>query len=110
MGYVTAAIWLLAGLYLFRRSGENRVLLILSLYFFFVGVWWGARTATGIELFAGEWGSAFRCVTAVALLTAGLVFFGHETGFGNSVKQEKQNPPPMHTMKTRGQIYFHRFK
>jgi hypothetical protein len=87
MGYLTAAIWFLVGLYLFRQRGENRVFLFLSLYFLYLGVWWAARTATGIDLFSGEGGVIFRCVTVVALLAALVAFFRHEAKFGSGIKQ-----------------------
>lgn len=76
MAYVYAAVWFAVGLLLLLRMGrENRVFYPLGVFFLFLGVWWGAGAATGINLFIGVWGWVLRAVTAAFLVLACLSFF-----------------------------------
>lgn len=71
MSYIYAVMWLVIGLYLCIAMGkENKLMIILSLYFFFSSIWWFVDAVSGIDLFAKPYSLIFRGVSAVALIVA----------------------------------------
>ncbi len=69
-------MWFAVGLILILRMGrENRVFYPLGAFFLFLGAWWCAGAATGINLFAGLWSWVLRAVTAAVLVLSCLTFF-----------------------------------
>lgn len=71
MSYIYAIMWLAIGLYLCIAMGkENKLMIILSLYFFFSAIWWFIDAVSGIDLFAMPYSLIFRGVSAAALIVA----------------------------------------
>lgn len=71
MSYIYAIMWLAIGLYLCIAMGkENKLMIILSLYFFFSAIWWFVDAVSGIDLFAKPYSLIFRGVSAAALIVA----------------------------------------
>ena len=75
--YMYAGLWIVIGLILiFSMAKENRIFILAGAFFLVLGGWWLANALLpDIDLFAGGWGIALKCVTGAALviLTAAFV-------------------------------------
>lgn len=76
MQYFYAILWFAVGLILLiSLSRENKVFIAAGIFFLFLGGWWLADALLPqVDLFAGGWGVALRCVSAAALVGLGAVF------------------------------------
>ena len=77
MGYLYAAIWIVAGVILMTRlRKENRVFLIAGIFFEVLGLWWlGATAFPAWDLFNGVPGLVIRVLTAAVLVICAAVFW-----------------------------------
>ena len=77
MGYMYAAIFIVAGLILiFQMSKENKIFYFAGAYFLVFGGWWIANALTpAIDLFAGTPGIVFKAFSGVALVIFGLFWY-----------------------------------
>lgn len=71
MNYVYAIMWLVIGLYLcFFMGKENKLMVFLSIYFFFSAIWWFLDAVSPLDLFASPYNWIFRGISAVVLILA----------------------------------------
>lgn len=76
MGYMYAAIFVIAGLILiFQMSKENKIFYIAGAYFVLMGAWWGVDAyKPDWSVFAGVPGIVFKVITGIALVVLGGMF------------------------------------
>lgn len=69
MGYVYSVLWLIIALTLFLRfRKENKSVILLSLYFVFLSVWWFLdQFVHGLNLMDGDYIWILRSVSALML-------------------------------------------
>lgn len=68
--YMYAGLWIIIGLILiFSMAKENKIFILAGAFFLVLGGWWLADALLpDIDLFAGGWGIALKCITGAALL------------------------------------------
>ena len=76
MGYMYAAIFVIAGLILiFQMSKENKIFYGAGAYFVLMGAWWGVDAyKPEWSVFAGVPGIIFKVITGIALVILGGMF------------------------------------
>ncbi len=77
MGYMYAAIWLIAGLVLiFRLSKENKIFYLAGAFFLVLGGWWLADAIwPAWQVFQGVPGIVLKVLTGVVLVILAVQFF-----------------------------------
>lgn len=77
MGYVYAAMWLIAGLILiFRLSKENKIFYVAGGFFLVLGVWWLLDSLfPDWKVFQGTPGAVLKVLTFIVLIVLAIVFF-----------------------------------
>ena len=77
MGYVYAAMWLIAGLILiFRLSKENKIFYVAGGFFLVLGVWWLLDSLfPDWKVFQGTPGAVLKVLTFIVLVVLAIVFF-----------------------------------
>lgn len=85
MGYVYAAAMFFAGIFIiYFAVKENKLFCIVGVYFLLMGIYWLINELTpSIDLFAGGYGIAFRCVTAAVAVFAIILYFIHRKNIMN---------------------------
>ncbi len=65
-----AGLWIAIGLVLiFSMAKENKIFILAGAFFLVLGGWWLANALLpAVDLFAGGWGIALKCITGAALL------------------------------------------
>ena len=65
-----AGLWIAIGLVLiFSMAKENKIFILAGAFSLVLGGWWLANTLLpAVDLFAGGWGIALKCITGAALL------------------------------------------
>lgn len=65
-----AGLWIAIGLVLiFSMAKENKIFILTGAFFLVLGGWWLANALLPeVDLFAGGWGIALKCITGAALL------------------------------------------
>ncbi|WP_304433503.1 hypothetical protein [Acutalibacter muris] len=68
--YMYAGLWIAIGLVLiFSMAKENKIFILAGAFFLVLGGWWLANALLpAVDLFAGGWGIALKCITGAALL------------------------------------------
>ncbi|ANU54171.1 hypothetical protein I5Q82_09800 [Acutalibacter muris] len=68
--YMYAGLWIAIGLVLiFSMAKENKIFILAGAFFLVLGGWWLANALLPeVDLFAGGWGIALKCITGAALL------------------------------------------
>ena len=76
MGFVYAAIFLVAGLILvFQLSKENKIFYFAGGYFIVMGAWWMVDALKpALKVFEGTPGIVFKVITGIALVVVTWVF------------------------------------
>lgn len=76
MQYFYAILWFAVGLILiFSLSKENKIFLFAGGFFLLLGAWWLADALLPeVDLFAGGWGIALRCISGAALAVLAVTF------------------------------------
>ena len=76
MGYMYAAIFIVAGLILiFQLSKENKIFYLAGAYFVMMGAWWLVDVLKpGLEAFSGVPGIVFKVITGVVLVIVTVYF------------------------------------
>lgn len=68
MGYVYSLLWfIIAFLLFFQYRKQSRLILPLSIYFFFLGCWWLADQFVTPDLLHSQWTWIIRAVTVVII-------------------------------------------
>ncbi len=77
MGYMYAAIFIIAGLILiFQLSKENKIFYLAGAYFVVMGAWWGVDALRpALKVFEGVPGIVFKVITGVVLVIVAAYFF-----------------------------------
>lgn len=90
MGYVYAAMWLIAGLILILKlSKENKIFYIAGGFFLLLGAWWGLDAAfPAWGMFKGALGIAIKVITGIVLVVLSVFFY--KTNRAEREKQEKK--------------------
>lgn len=93
MGYAYAAAMFVAGIFIIYFSlKENKLFCIAGGYFLLMGVYWLLdELLTDIDLFAGAYGIAFRCVTGVVAAAAIVLYFVQRKRNIDNYKSNKDN-------------------
>ena len=68
--FMYAGLWIVIGLILiFSMARENKIFILAGAFFLVLGGWWLANALLPeVDLFAGGWGIALKCITGAALL------------------------------------------
>lgn len=67
--YVYVFVWvILAVLMFFTGRKQGAFAYVLSLFFLYMGIWYGLKTFLGLPMFEGVLSIIFRCVLAVFLI------------------------------------------
>ena len=76
MQYFYAILWFAVGLILiFSLSKENKIFLFAGGFFLLLGAWWLADALLPeVDLFAGGWGIALRCISGASLVVLAVTF------------------------------------
>lgn len=94
--YMYAGLWIAIGLILiFSMAKENKIFILAGAFFLVLGGWWLANALLPeVDLFAGEWGIALKCITGAALviLTAAFVREYRKKGAGAKKDDEEHKP------------------
>lgn len=93
MQYFYAILWFAVGLILiFSLSKENRIFLFAGGFFLLLGAWWLADALLPeVDLFAGGWGIALRCISGVALAVLAVAFVREYRKKGKGSGAEKDD-------------------
>lgn len=76
MGFVYAAAWFAVAVLLFGRfRKESRVIIPVSIYFVFLGVWWLANEFVSADLMQGGYAWILRAVSAVVLMFCVIFYY-----------------------------------
>lgn len=91
MQYFYAIMWFAVGLILiFSMSKENKIFLLAGGFFLVLGGWWLADALMpDLNMFAGGWGIALKCITGVALVILTVAFVKEYRKKGRDVKDEE---------------------
>ena len=91
MQYFYAILWFAIGLILiFSVSKENKVFYFAGGFFLLLGGWWLADALLPeVDLFAGGWGIALKCVTGAALVVLAYFFIREYRKKGKESGEEK---------------------
>lgn len=94
--YMYAGLWIAIGLILiFSMAKENKIFILAGAFFLVLGGWWLANALLPeVDLFAGGWGIALKCITGAALviLTAAFVREYRKKGAGAKKDDEEHKP------------------
>lgn len=94
--YMYAGLWIAIGLILiFSMAKENKIFILAGAFFLVLGGWWLANALLPeVDLFAGGWGIALKCITGAALviLTAAFVREYRKKGAGVEKDDEEHKP------------------
>lgn len=75
MGYVFAAAWLIIGGYLiYQGIKKYKLLILLGIYFLFLGAWWIINEFTSVNMLDGMYANILRIVSGVILLIVLIVY------------------------------------
>ena len=83
MGYVYALLWFVIAVVLFVQfRKESRIIIGVSAYFVFLGIWWLANQIVSVDLMGGIYVWILRGVSALVLVVcmAGYVFQRNKEG------------------------------
>lgn len=81
MGFIYAGLWFVVALVLLLRfRQESKAVLPLSVYFFFLGIWWAADEVLAIDLMHTSFVWIVRSVSIVMLLYCGAIYYLERTG------------------------------
>ena len=91
MQYFYAILWFAVGLILiFSISKENKIFYFAGSFFLLLGAWWLADALLPeVNLFAGGWGIALKCLSGAALVVLVICFLRNY----QKVKRESEKQP-----------------
>ena len=76
MGYVYSGLWFIMAVVLLTKfRKESKMVYVLGLYFFFLGVWWLADQLAGVDMLHGVYGWVLRGVSLLAIILSGVVYY-----------------------------------
>lgn len=69
MSYIFAAAWLIIGGYLIYQGFKNyKILILLGIYFLFLGTWWLVNEFTSVNMLDGIYANILRIISGVMLV------------------------------------------
>lgn len=69
MSYIFAAAWLIIGGYLIYQGIKNyKILILLGIYFLFLGAWWIINEFTSINMLDGMYANILRIISGIMLV------------------------------------------
>ena len=69
MSYIFAAAWLIIGGYLIYQGIKNyKILILLGIYFLFLGVWWIINEFTSVNMLDGMYANILRIISGIMLV------------------------------------------
>ena len=76
VGFVYSAAWLLIAIILFVRfRKESKIVILISIYFLFLGCWWFANEFVEVDLLHGTYAWILRFISVAVIAVCGIFYY-----------------------------------